>query len=249
MSKIRVLIVEDDLIVAQEMSAQLTDVGFDVLEVVSSAYDARRALHVYQLDIILIDIKLRGEENGISLGIHIYNDFHLPIIFVTSLSNEDTVKAAIAARPAAYLVKPYNPRALQVAIEVAFSNFEKKLLPTYGRTQAPNQSHYTLDDRVFVKDSRNRLERVNCNDILWLKAESSYVEINTQERKYLLTTDTLGSFIEKLRIEGLLRVHRSYAINLKKVTAVEGNTIEIGDQVIPIGKNYRTLLKGYFQGL
>lgn len=100
-------------------------------------------------------------------------------------------------------------------------------------------------DHFFIKDN-HRFEKVKHHDILWFKAENSYVEIKTISKRYLLTSDTLGSMLKKTPEAGLLRIHRSYAINLDKVDAIEGNRVIINQQYLPIGKNYQIDVKRHF---
>ncbi|TRX48392.1 response regulator transcription factor [Fulvivirga sp. M361] len=248
MSKVRILIIEDELLVAEEMAGMLTSNGYQVCESVDNAMDARRALEMYQLDIILVDIKIRGEEDGISLAGYIHSNYSIPLIFVTSMMDDPTLQRALQVKPSAYLIKPYHSHELQIAIEVALSNFQHQQVADYVRPVQNSQSHYTLKQSVFIREN-HRLERIEYDDILWMKAESSYVDIVTPDKHYLLSTDTLGSMLEKLNCRWLLRVHRSYAVNVNKVTALSGNQLEVAGQTVPIGKNYRAMVKQFFQVL
>ena len=242
--KTRILIVEDELLVAQNMSNMLQKSGFTIVELVSNASDARRALEMYQVDIILLDIKLRGEEDGISLAHHIDNHYHIPTIFISSHVDSTTTNKALEAHPSAFLVKPYNERELQISINVALFNFNNKQIAIPGQ-QNINSSDYLQKQHVFVKD-KNRLERLEYADILWMKAESSYVSITTNIKNYLLTSDTLGSLLERIDCSSLLRVHRSYAVNIDRVKVIDGNQLSVNTEFIPIGKSYRASVKQYF---
>lgn len=245
MSKVRILIVEDELLVAQNMANTLVAGGYDVLEIVDNTKEARRALEIYQLDIILVDIKLRGEEDGIMLAAHINATYGIPIIYITSQVDEETTKRALLSKPSAFLVKPYNNRELQISIDLAFYNFSSHKIAQPNQLPAGNDSHYLLNQHAFVKD-KNQLERLEYSDIQWMKAESSYVSITTKLKNYLLTSDTLGSMLEKIDCSWLLRVHRSYAVNINMVQAINGNQLSIESENIPIGKNYRTSIKQHF---
>ncbi|MEM7549600.1 MAG: response regulator [Bacteroidota bacterium] len=245
MSKLRILIVEDELLVAEEMTALLEDHGYIVQKTVDNARDARLALEMFQLDVLLIDIRLKGEEDGISIAEYVNRSYALPVIFVTSLIDQDTIDRALKAKPSAYLVKPYSKKELQIAIDMAFHNFEQHKIAVGQAGEEPSSSHYSFNQHVFIKD-RHRLERVEYGDILWMKAESSYVSITTVDKQYLLTSDTLGSLLPKFDYPYLLRVHRSYAVNINKVKAIDGNQLCLNDINIPIGKNYRPTLKQHF---
>jgi len=242
MPNIRTLIIEDELLTAQELKQSLEAQGYDVLDVVDNATDARRALQVYQLDIVLVDIRLKGEEDGISIAQHINEQHGLPIIFISSLIDEATIERAKVCQPAAYLVKPYNASELFIAMDMALFNFETgRIANPLGGQSTADKEHYRLKDHVFIKD-KYRFERIALSDMLWLKAESSYVQIVTATKKYLLTTETLGSFMEKINKAQMVRVHRSYAINIEQLTSFMGNRVYIGETEIPIGKNYHKAL-------
>lgn len=238
MSKVRILIVEDEIIIAQEMKHHLEGQGYAVSSIACSADEAKRALEMFRLDLILIDINLKGEEDGIALAGHVNDSYQLPFIFISSLIDKETVDRATITRPAAYLVKPYNASELFIAIDMALYCYEKNQTAEFNRTEnLEDQSHYLLNDHIFIKDNY-RFERVNFKDILWIKAESSYVRFHTSARSFLLTTDTLKSFLLKIQVPFLQRVHRSFAVNIGKIDALEGNRLYIGSDEIPIGKNY-----------
>ena len=183
MPNIRTLIIEDELLTAMELKQSLEAQGYDVLDVVDNGTDAKRALKIYQLDIVLIDIRIKGEEDGISIAQHINEEHGLPIIFITSLIDAETVERAKVCHPAAYLVKPYNASELFIAMDMALFNFQAgRIANPLNPTLSPDKEHYQLNDYVFIKD-KYRFERIALADILWLKAESSYVKIVTQEKK------------------------------------------------------------------
>ncbi|GAB5528152.1 MAG: hypothetical protein Roseis2KO_60240 [Roseivirga sp.] len=242
MAKVRILIIEDELLVAEDLRGMLTGEGYDVLEIADNATDAKRALNVYQLDIVLIDIMLKGEEDGIDIAEYIRQNHRLPIIFTSSLIDAPTIERARSCQPAAYLVKPYNLSSLFIAIDMALFNFQShQTAAPFLKQTGHEQSHYTLNDHIFIKD-KHRFERIRLTDILFLKAESSYVSIITTNKNYLLTTETLKSFLDKLTTHLIQRVHRSYAVNIEQVEALEGNRLILGTHEIPVGKNYHAAL-------
>ena len=242
MANTRILIIEDELLTAQELKQNLEDQGYDVLDIVDNATDAKRALKVYQLDIVLIDIRLKGDEDGISIARHINEKHGLPVIFISSLIDEATIERAKVCQPAAYLVKPYNASELFIAMDMALFNYQNGRIANPLRPQeAPGQEHYQLKEYVFIKD-KHRFERIALSDILWLKAESSYVQIATAKKKYLLTTETLGSFLDKIQYNQMMRIHRSYAINVQHLEGFMGNRVYVAEEEIPVGKSYHKAL-------
>ncbi|MFT5892641.1 MAG: two-component system response regulator LytT, partial [Dokdonia sp.] len=82
------------------------------------------------------------------------------------------------------------------------------------------------------------LYKISVDDVLFLKAEIDYVNVATEE-KSILILDSLRNWIEKLKGFRFIQVHRSYIINIDKITKVYGNQVFIGKKVIPIGKTYK----------
>ena len=99
-----------------------------------------------------------------------------------------------------------------------------------------------IKDAFFIK-KQHRFEKVNLSDILWIKAQHNYSEVMTKHKKYLVA-HTLNRFEEQITYP-FLRVHRSYIINLSKMTAFEGNRLFIERQAIPISKPNRKVLLQY----
>lgn len=120
---IRVLIVEDEPVIASDIEMTL---GTDDFQVVGIAYNSTKAidfLHRVQPDIVLLDIAIRGDKDGIEIA-HIINErYKIPFIYITSFSDRDTLDRAKATFPAGYIVKPFKDRDIVIAIEMAMYRF------------------------------------------------------------------------------------------------------------------------------
>lgn len=242
MAQVRILIVEDEVLVAEDIRARLLQAGYDVPAVVDNADTALQVLHSRDIDLVLMDIRLTGETDGIQLAENILSTRPMPIIYLSSLTDKTTVERAVKTHPAAYMVKPFVGRELFIAIDVAMANFIQHARPEKEKT-APA----VFGDRIFVKHNQ-RFERINIQDILWLQAEDNYTEIITADKKYLMSL-TLGTFFEKLDNPLFMRVHRSYAVNLDKVDAFQGGRLFVGKQEIPVSQASRETLTRYFQAI
>jgi DNA-binding NarL/FixJ family response regulator len=135
MGQTKILIVEDDPLIAAEIANCLEEVGFAV-----SGKSATRAAAVQQLEInlpdaVLLDINLEGGMEGIELAEIINRRYHLPIVFLTSYSDRGTLDAAKRVEPAGYIVKPFTEKDLLAGLEIALYNFAQK----NNRTHAPLQ--------------------------------------------------------------------------------------------------------------
>jgi PAS domain S-box-containing protein len=116
-----VLIVEDESIVALDLKVQLKKLGYDVAGVAGSGEQALEQFATQNPDIILMDVRLRGQMDGIQVAEQIRRDHDAPIIFLTSHSDDETVRRAALTAPYGYLTKPYQIKELRAGIEVALT--------------------------------------------------------------------------------------------------------------------------------
>ncbi len=119
MSKANILIVEDDGITAKDMEKWLTGLGYNVSAVVSSGIDAIKKAKEIQPDLVLMDIKLSGDMDGIEAADIIRISCDIPIIFLTAFLDEALLRRAKITEPYGYVLKPFDVRELHVTIETA----------------------------------------------------------------------------------------------------------------------------------
>lgn len=232
MAGIKIVLVEDDWIIAKEIVYSLQDLGFEVIGTYDTGEEALQQIIKSQPDIVLLDIDLSGELSGIDVAKRLKEETTVPFVFLTALADSNTIKQAKLVEPYAYLVKPVRPESLYSTIEVTLYNAaHKKETPvTTG----------AITESIFVK-GKNRLEKLLLKDILWIEASDIYALVCTASGKHLLNT-SLKTVEEKLAVPAFIRVHRSYIVNLDKVEALEEDTLIINNNKIPIGKTYKDKL-------
>ena len=140
MSKVRILVVEDENVVALDLQETLRNVGYEVVGIASSASEAVRKASQHQPDLILMDIELRGGSDGVQAAAAIKQTSGAGIIFLTAYADEKTVERAKAVEPLAYLLKPFNDRDLYAAIEVALDAQRRRNLERRESQEALLQS-------------------------------------------------------------------------------------------------------------
>jgi len=123
MKKIKVLIVEDELLTATDLQENLSKSGYDIVGIATTAPHAVQITKRDEPDIILLDIKLKGEINGIETAKMIKEYWNGPIIFITGNSEPETFNAAKLVNPNAYLNKPYRFQDVVANIDMAIHNF------------------------------------------------------------------------------------------------------------------------------
>ncbi len=117
--KARVLIVEDEALVAEDLKMAVTDLGYEVVGRADNAEEAVKKAVTLKPDVILMDIVLKGEKNGIDASHEIKAQIELPIIFLTAYTDIGLIDKAKSTEPYAYLVKPFQERQLLASIEMA----------------------------------------------------------------------------------------------------------------------------------
>jgi DNA-binding NarL/FixJ family response regulator len=120
-SKDRVLIVEDDFILAMDMEGALTEAGFEVLDVAGNAEDAVELAESLQPDIVVMDVRLPGVRNGVDAALELFTRFELRCIFASGQATETDRQRAESARPYTWLSKPFPMRDLVQAVQRALS--------------------------------------------------------------------------------------------------------------------------------
>jgi DNA-binding LytR/AlgR family response regulator len=242
---IKILIVEDNVIIADDMQSMLEEIGYEIVDNVIVYEQAVEVLKDQQVDLVLIDIILASDKTGIDLGKHIREKYDIPFIFVTSNSDRATVENAKTVQPNGYLVKPFEQQDLYTSIEIALSNFEqrKKSLPAEGAEEDAGEgftSNSVLKDSIFVK-KQHLYYRIYFDDIRFIKADNVYLEVNTKDKKFLVRSP-LKNYLEKLPRNKFYRAHKSYIVNVDHIDAINSKDILINETLIPISKDFKEFI-------
>lgn len=113
----KVLIVEDEVIIALDLVHQLQSIGYDLISIVNSGEEALRAAKESKPDIVLMDIKIKGQFNGLYVARELNGIYHIPIIFVSAYSDPETEEMAEKNSPCCYIHKPFTSEELREAID------------------------------------------------------------------------------------------------------------------------------------
>lgn len=127
MENYRILIVEDEVLIAEDLREILAELGYEVCDVCYDSESALESLQNLRPDMAILDIHIRGSMNGLELAAIINENYDIPFIFLTSFSDRATLEKAKVTRPRGYLVKPYKDRDLLTTIEMAIYNHSADL--------------------------------------------------------------------------------------------------------------------------
>lgn len=179
MDKIKILIVEDEAIIARNIESKLIKAGYDVVDTVYTGNDAIKSAIEKNPDIILLDIKLKGDIGGIEAAEKIKQQKDIPIVFLTSYTDEDTFEKAKLTEPAAYLSKPFDIDELKRIIQLTLfnHNIKKELIETKKRYELAVEAGRT-GVWEYISSERRTIVDSGFLNLLGLKGEGKTFDAN-----------------------------------------------------------------------
>jgi PAS domain S-box-containing protein/putative nucleotidyltransferase with HDIG domain len=128
MEKTKILVVEDESIVARDIHNMLLGLGYEVTGVISSAQESVEKAEETSPHLVLMDIMLNGELTGVDAADMIHSQYNIPIVYLTAYADENTLQRAKETEPFGYLLKPFEERELQTTIEIALYKFKMEMM-------------------------------------------------------------------------------------------------------------------------
>lgn len=232
MSKIKIGVIEDEVITADSLCSTLQQLGYDVIEPAASYAEALVMIEEEKPDLLLLDIQIKGKRDGIDLAMKINETHRIPFIFLTANADEATVQRAKFTAPGAYLLKPFTRDDIYTAIEVCLHNAATRSSNINGAS-----NHHTINETLFIKDGA-AFHKVKFSDVLYLESEHVYVQVHTCERKYLVRT-SMQHYLSHFDGQKFFRIHRSYVINLDHLQTVSADDVLINGIRLPLAKTYQ----------
>lgn len=215
----KILILEDEVVIAEHLTMILEDLGYVIISVCESTEEVLKALQIDTPDLALLDIRLNGVDEGIRVAEYLRNE-NIPFAFVTSFSDKKTLMDAVMQHPIGYVLKPFEEEDIAKVLENAKQILEQEYLEIVKAQSA---------------------QRIAIKDIIYLKSDNVYIEVHTVQKKVLIR-EKLSTIIEKLPEKQFARTNQSFCINLTFVKEVEGNEVVLQGvtEKIPLSKKYRS---------
>ncbi len=175
MAQKRLLIVEDERIIAEDIKRTLLQFNYDVIDIISYGERVLERYEELNPDLILMDIMLAGKINGIETASKIKDKHNVPIIYLTAYANEPILNSAKVTEPFGYLIKPFEEHELHATIEMAFYRYDME------KTLRQSEKKYRLlfnsiADPIFIL-SENGEHFLDCNDVVLKKYGYSKFEL------------------------------------------------------------------------
>jgi len=222
--KIKCIIIDDEPLAISVIENHLKDFDYiEIVETFTNPLKAYRVLEQEKIDLIFLDINM-PQISGFAF---IENLSYKPLIVITTAYREYAVKS-FELNILDYLVKP-----------IPFDRFLKTINKVYQHVFLSTNKvdvSFQQEPHIFLKVNK-KLIKTNLNDILYIESLKDYIKVITVLGDYVVHK-SLTAISEELPQSNFMRIHRSYTVSINKVTALEGNTVEISNRKIPIGRNY-----------
>lgn len=246
MPAIKILVVENELLIAESVALTLKEAGYTVCGPVSTGEDAVVLSAKEQPDMAIMDIMLDGAMDGVDAASRLRQQREIPLIYLTDSDNRETIQRARQTRPSAYLLKPFNERQLLASIDVALFNLSQNREPSPADLPPQARDHYRVKDVLFIKNKNGNMEKVRLDEISVIEASGSYTNIYVGDDKKYTLVMSLNHVLDQIPLPWFVRVHKSYGINIEKVAEIKGNLLVIGRKEIPLGDKYKEEIMKYF---
>ncbi len=224
MRPVRILIVEDEVLIADTIARYLERQGYQIVGSAISYEEARELFLHHRPDLVLIDIRLSGPRSGIDLAHFIRRQPQpIPFLYLTSQVDSHNLEQAKETQPAGYLTKPIQKQTLYSTIEVVMHNV---------RIQDNQEEHIELYDG-------KQHHKIKVDAILFLRADHNYIQVELLDKRPILQRSTLQELLEQLPAGRFVRTHRSYAVNVKHIQSWRKDCLFVKDHPIPVSRSRR----------
>ncbi|MCH7412036.1 response regulator [Belliella sp. R4-6] len=225
----KILIVEDEVELALNIKEIVENFGYEVVGIYSEANSVLAYLDSFKVDLILMDIQIQGNIDGIDLCYKIKDRTNIPIIFLTAYSDQSYLDRISNLVYDGYLLKPFKVESLKTAVYLALKS------KPYAISQKDlGKLSLKIRDKGYVVP-------IPLGDILYLKADGLYTKVFTSAKSYIVR-DILKDLQSQLPEELFIRPHKSYLVNIEKISSFNSKELKVSGAIIPIRRGYFKIL-------
>lgn len=218
----KILIIEDEEMVAQDLTIKLKKLGYRVVGTAPTIEEATTLTVDNLPDIYITDIILEGlDYDGIDIINELYELHKAPVIYLTASSENATVKKAMASHPAAFMLKPFRVSEFSINIDLAISNFQSNF--------TLKKANELISDSIFIPDNFV-YRRIHKRNIQYIQADSGYLNIFTVKGEKHNVSTPLKNFERQFSDPNFIRISKSYIVNIDHVSAINGNLLYLGTE-------------------
>lgn len=217
MSASKILIVEDEVLIAEYIKDYLVGFGFSQIFMAHTKKLALHSIEQIQPDIVLLDLHLQQPKDGLDIANFIDERGGPPYIFITANADILIIQEAIHTKASGYITKPLKKSDLFAAIQIALKANTK-----------PESSF------LLIKENNTNL-KLAYDEILYIESNSNYINIFTKTKK-IVTRQSLEWAELELPDNQFMRIHRSFIVNIRAVQKTNSKAVFIGEIEVPISR-------------
>lgn len=222
---IRILIVDDEVLIAETLKDYLQKLGFKQIKMTHSKKETFELLRFWKPHVALLDIRMEDLYDGLEIGQQFKSDYKIPFMYVTAHSDMEMTQRILKSKPDGYITKPIRINELMINLGMVIQRFQE------------------VQNEILIEFKNGYdIERIYLSELLYIKAEGNYVEIFLQNRK-VVVRNTLEAILQEINNELIVRIHRSFAINSQKIKKRSNTEIDLGEVQLPISRSYSQVLK------
>lgn len=232
--KIRCLIVEDEPLARQLLAEHVAKVSFlELAGEASNAIQAFELLNTAKVDLLLLDVKMPSMS-----GLEFLNALKNPPLTILTTAYRDFAPESYELDVLDYVLKPVTFERFLKAIQKAVRKIETNASPT--ATPAASSPFITLK-------SGAKTYKVDLSEIVYIESQKDYLKVCLESGKAIVTKYRISDMEQELARNQFLRIHRSFIVNPKKITAYTANEIELSEIELPIGANFKAEVERFLQ--
>lgn len=239
--KLNIVVVEDEAIIADHIMMSLRILGFKPWGPAMNLKEAIGYVDRGPVDLVLIDINLNGEHEGIQLGYHLKNLYNVPHVFLTANTDSKTVQEAKGTVPMGFIVKPFQRSELYSNIEIAMSNWQLLQAVVYPESNRSALDESTESSVFFVHVNGKRI-RIFADEIVAVTGARVYVEIAMQDGTLHVVRASMNQILRNLSPQRFFRIHRSHIVNLSYAEQFDGRFLWAKGRAFPVSKSQKDRL-------
>lgn len=219
--KAKVLIVEDEVIIAENHKDNLLSFGFVHVKIAYSAQEAHILLDTFKPDLILLDVRLKSKTEGIDFAHALNQTLPIPVIYLTAHSDQAILDAILKTKPAAFLTKPVRKSELFSAVNIALTNFDDHI----------------QSDGVCIEEGGTKIY-FQKKEFLYGQSNGNYIQLYFKNQSKQLIRMTMDTLQRSLNDDHFFRINRSQIVNLEQIEKVKNKNIWIDDLLLVVSPNY-----------
>ncbi len=233
-----ILIVEDQELFAMQLEVMLEKLGYQIAGIADNSENALAIISEKKVDLILMDIVIQGEYDGIELIGLIHQQKEIPVIFITSQTDDLSFKRASRFEPEAFMQKPFSELQLKRCLALAFNRNKDKDSELIARTPESTDKPESL----FIR-KKQKIIKVPFNDIFYLESDGKYSRIYTEFELFMIRLP-MAAIHAQLPDQKFLKCHKSYIVNISKIKTVDldENYLILEERKVPFSRREKSAI-------